>query len=105
MYSDIFNFYEILKEISMTKNRKMKKKLIDKLKNDKNHRALREICINYLEGNIKKHKKLEKYRNIMKQICEQKINKNMREKIYIQKGGFIGALLPVLASVLVSALK
>lgn len=67
--------------------------------------SLAEACMNILEGNIGKHdvKKLQKYKNkIRKVAC--KSTKLAHKKKTLQSGGFLGAILPVIASVVGSLL-
>lgn len=63
-----------------------------------------EILFNVIGGKIKLDKKklniLNKHKNALLKLKNTKSKIGRRKLIYNQKGGFIGALLPVIASII-----
>lgn len=60
-----------------------------------------ECVYNVLSGNVplsaKQIKYLRKHRKPMRMLCDRKNSANTRRKILKQKGGFLGALIPMIA--------
>lgn len=109
MSQNLKNSIEKLNLIAGIRDKKLQKKLLSSItKNRKefehNFNAIREICCNYLNKNIPYNKKLNKYKKLMKKISGKKLSKRIKEKIFVQNGGFLSALLPIVGSFLINQL-
>ena len=99
------NYFIILQAISKIKNVSQRKKLLEGLKdNNEVFRAIQEIVLNSVRGNIPfnnaEKAKLRRYKKILKQILKPRISKKSRKKLVSQCGGFLPLLLPAAASTL-----
>lgn len=71
-------------------------------------RAISEICLNTLNGNLnlntKKKNLLKPYKKVLRQLASAKIKYNRKRRILQQKGGFLGILLSTILSGIIGSL-
>ena len=66
-------------------------------------RAMEEACYNLVKNKKYKDKKVpKKYAATIKVLSRKNYSIKSKRQLLIQKGGFLGALLPVLASIVTS---
>lgn len=74
------------------------RKIILKYGNENLLKAILEIVVNTLKGNVKLSKttkeKLKKYKKALRQLCCPQLSINSKRQLLIQKGGFLNILLP-----------
>ena len=103
---------EKLKFIASITDKNLQQKLLkfiakspkNKTEFDSNFKAIKEICCNYLNNNIPRNKKLDKYTKTMKKFTKRNLSKRIKEKLFIQNGGFLATLLPLVGSFLINQL-
>jgi hypothetical protein len=100
---------EYLSLLSKSKDKKRRKLLVD-LADNNEIKAVSEIILNILKGNVPltraQRRKLQKYQKIMRLITQRSTSSKKRKKlINSQSGGFIGILAPLIGSVLGSVVK
>lgn len=87
-----FDFLRVLK----IANKKQRKAILDSGSKDL-ILCLCEVIDNVLSGTVKlstKQKKdLSKYKNILRQLIDKKVTITKKRKLFIQKGGFLPAIL------------
>jgi len=85
-------FLHVLKKA----NKKQRKAILDSGNKDL-ILCLCEVIDNVLAGtvklSIKQKKDLSKYKSILRQLVDKKVTLDKKRKIFIQKGGFLPALL------------
>jgi len=69
-------------------------------------RAITEIAHNLLRGRVlltsKDHNKLKKHRTVLRKIANKRISDKSKKQTLVQKGGFLGTLIPIAISTLAS---
>lgn len=82
---------------------KLRKQLLEKI-SLQCIKAICECCVNTLKGNIPltvdQKKSLSKYKGTIRTLADRKITLFKKRKLVVQKGGFLGILLPVALNVL-----
>ena len=93
--------YELVALDNVKKNKEKRNRIID----DGGLDLVRCICdcvFNVLNGNIElkyeEKKKLEKHKDCLRKLVNKKISDKKRKHL-IQEGGFLGALIPTLVSI------
>lgn len=90
---------QLLDLISKCKNSKDRKVFLQK-GSDEFIKAIIEIVLNVLKGNVdlteKIKKKLKKYKRVMRKIICPKVSLKFKRRVLIQKGGFLNVILPAL---------
>ena len=104
------NYFIILQAISKIPSASQRKKLLRSLKdNDEIFRAIQELVLNGVKGNIPFSEadktKLRPYKKLLKEIAKPKISKSKRKKLVSQCGGFLPFLLPAAATTLATVLQ
>lgn len=94
-----------LKTVSQISNKDKQRKMLVKLsKNNCFYEAIREASVNTLAGNVpideKTKRKLSKHASVMKLYKRKRTQAKSKTKLISQSGGFLGVLIPILASVL-----
>lgn len=71
-------------------------------------KALCEVCINVLNGNLpvepEVRKKLSPFKSVLRSLCCRKVSLRKKRKLLVQKGGFLPALLGTLLSTVIGAI-
>ena len=92
------------------RNNNGKRELLNRLPNFVAHDII-EILYNTLHGNcknvsMKQVEKLKKQKHVIANVLQEAKKKKISHKklLYKQKGGFLGAILPIIASFIASAI-
>ena len=92
---------DFLTLLSKSKQKKRRDLLID-LASSHELKAIIECIVNILRGNVslndRKKKKLSRFKNIMRQVALKSNPIKKKKRILQQKGGFLGALIPIALS-------
>lgn len=72
-------------------------------------RALAEILVNTLHGNLPlteaQYKRIRKYKGVLRKLAGKRHSVRQQKNILKQKGGFLGALIPIAMTAISSLLK
>jgi len=94
--------------LSRIKSKHERCRVLAEIVDDCLHKALKEIAVNTVNGNIKltprERRKLYKYKKLILTMAKNKAKKRHR-KIVVQSGGFLPMLVPAVAALLGSILR
>ena len=94
---------DYLNLLAKSKHKKRRNALID-IADKGEIKALAEILVNVLHGNIQLTKaqktKLQKYKNVLRQLCTQQCSASKKKEVLKQHGGILGLVLPIAMSLL-----
>jgi hypothetical protein len=98
-----------LKVISVIKNEKTRKKVLQDLFDNCLYEALNEIATNTVNQKVplslKQKQSLRRHKLKLQKLAHFTKNKTKRKKLTIQSGGYLQFIIPAVASVLTSFLK
>ena len=93
--------YPLLRALRNSSNKE--RKLILKKANADLLKTIADICYNLNHGNITlpeyKRKKFNRYRNVFRRLGDKNISLKCKHKDIVQKGGFLGAIIPAISIV------
>jgi hypothetical protein len=102
-----FKNRDFLSLLSKNKKKKQRNQLID-IANGSQIKSVTECVMNLLSGNIplSKHQlsQLKKHRKQMRELTKRQLSIKRKKQILKQKGGFLGAILPLAVSAIGSLL-
>ena len=92
---------DFLTLLSKSKQKKRRDLLIE-LASSQELNAIIECIINILRGNVslneRRKKKLSRFKNVMREVALKSNPIKKKKRILQQKGGFLGALIPIALS-------
>jgi len=109
MSKNLNKCYSKLQFIASVKSPILRKKLLTSLSDECLYKALNEIAVNTIKGNVKLNKsqktQLRKYKTNLIGLSKKTNNKSRKIKLIKQSGGFLPILIPAIASIIGSLIK
>lgn len=95
---------DFLNLLSKSKRNKKRRNLLIDIADKEEINALSEIILNALRGNLplkkKEIKELNKYKHVLRKLIKRTYSIKKKKAILKQKGGFLGAIIPIALSAL-----